>query len=126
MLNSKFSISLRPILLGILVGVICTGVFLVLISFLIFSSGKFSENLLPILSLALVSISSFLSGYITGKITGQKGIVYGLLCGLGIFFMTFLGGIIISNSAITSFLLWKALAIFLSGCLGGIIGVNKN
>lgn len=126
MINSKFSISLRSILLGILLGLTCTVVFLVLISFLIFSSGKFSVDLLPILSLALVSISSFLSGYITGKITGQKGIVHGLLCGLGIFFIIFIGGIIISNSIITHFLLWKALAIFLSGCLGGIIGVNKS
>ena len=126
MVHSKFSISLKSILIGVLTGGVCCAGFLGIISFLICLSGKLALWILQPLSLMVISLSGFISGYITGKLTGEKGILYGLACGLGMFSMIFIGGIIVSNSEMTLFLLWKAIAIIISGCLGGIIGVNKS
>lgn len=124
--NSKSKIVLKPILLGVLVGLICALVFLIIFSFVILKSGQTSNEILDIISLVILSLSTFSSGYISGKISKSKGILYGLFCSLILFMFIVIGAIIVGNYDLSLTVVLKFIISVLFGCAGGVLGVNKS
>jgi len=72
------------------------------------------------------AFSAFVSGYVAGKLARRGGIGYGLISGLFIFGIIFVGGLISASATLTFVSLIKCTISLFMGSLGGIAGVNKN
>lgn len=124
--KSNLNIKLKPICLGLLSGIASLIIMLSLSAFLFVQSGGVPNFVLGPLSLIIISLSTFLSGYVSGHISENKGIIYGAICGIIIFSLMFLFGIITNNSTITLNLFFKGILIMLFSISGGILGVNMS
>lgn len=124
--KSNSNIKLKPIFLGLLSGITSLIVMLSLSAFLFVQSGSVPNFVLGPLSLIIISLSTFFSGYVSGHISENKGIIYGAICGIIIFSLIFLFGIITNNSNITLNLLLKGILIMLFSISGGVLGVNMS
>lgn len=118
--NSIYKTIFVSILIGTIVFVILLPLFALIVTLLdldISSTG-------PLASIC-IGISSAISGYIAARKIKRKGIVIGGLCGLIIFFLIKLISLLINSSGITLITFIHLIIIVLSGCIGGIIGVNS-
>jgi putative membrane protein (TIGR04086 family) len=77
----------------------------------------------PMIS-AVIIFGGFCGGFSGARISGEKGIVCGMLSGVIIFAAVWIIGGILSVGGFGISAITKALMIILSGSIGGIIGVN--
>lgn len=128
MSNNKcnLELKLKPVCFGLLSGIISLLVMLGLSAFVFTQNGGIPNFVLGPLSLIIISLSTFLSGYVSGHVSESKGIIYGSICGIIIFSIIFLFGIIINNSTITLNLFLKGILIILFAICGGVLGVNMS
>lgn len=127
-MSTKFNlnIKLKPIFFGLLAGITSLIIMLSLSAFLFVQSGGIPNFVLGPLTLIIISLSTFLSGYVSGHISENSGIIYGATCGVIIFSIIFLFGIITNNNTITLNLLLKGILIMLFSISGGVFGVNMS
>lgn len=124
--SSKTYFSLKPILAGVIVGVISSFFMLSSITFLLLKSGSLAEELLDGINLFILAASAFASGYTAGYISKIKGLIYGFFCGTALFIIMIIGGMITGNQGISWFSAIKCAVGVSISSIGGIIGVNKS
>lgn len=77
------------------------------------------------LSLMALGGGCMLSAFICGKIKKRQGLLIGLKCGAIMLVLCFTGSLISGslsgNEAIT-----KGITLLLTGCTGGVLGVNRD
>lgn len=128
-MNTKIkipSIKLKPLIIGMISGIVFCVIMMSLSSFLFTQSGVILDVVLKPLCLIIISLSSFLSGYVSGRISENNGIVYGAICGFFIFSMIFIGSMITGINEITLNIFLKVILIFLFSISGGVLGVNMS
>ena len=116
---------IRAIFAGTLSGVVLCGVLLAAAAFLFTKSSNIAHTVVEPLVLIFAGIGAFVGGYISSRISGEKGMMYGLTCGFLMFVLFFIGGLIAAGESITMVTLIRFLLMLLTGSVGGIVGVNK-
>ena len=115
---------LLSVLLGCAIALVATLVFVVIFAYLmtLFSISPKVSGTLSTLSYVL---GCFFGGLFTGNKTKSKGIVNGGACGILVFTFALIVGLVLSQGSITAMTLFHFLGCVLSGCIGGIIAVNR-
>ena len=81
--------------------------------------------LLAIAALVIGKTGNLPQGVAVPVLTGEKGLLLGGACGLFISCCILAGGLLHSQGAIALGGAGRLAAIFFSGCIGGILGVNR-
>ena len=121
---SAFEVSLKPIVRGIIVGIVVIAILFVLFALVM------SFNILPISAATVVSsiaiaAGSFLSGFFSAKKLTKNGLIIGTICGFLLFILFTIIGIAAFGSAPGASTLIRLLIFVTSGAIGGIIGVGN-
>lgn len=116
---------LRSILFGIVGGAAICTVLLLLAAAVIQASGKLPQDLLQPLVLIICGVSSFFSGFISAKISGKRGLIIGAGCGLLLFFLCMIGGVVNSHDVTSISSFTRMLVMVFAGALGGYLSVYQ-
>lgn len=120
---SFFRSWLRPVLVGVAVGLIgCIGL-LMLMALVVQSVDVPRAVILP-LALAAAAIGALLAGLTAAAIAKQKGLLLGAVCGLVLWLLILLAGVARYEGVSGGNALIKFAALLLSGGIGGVLGVN--
>ncbi len=119
------NIPAKPLIIGMFCGAISCVTLLFLATFLITKSGNMPSDFTGSLMIILTGIGAFIGGYVSGKTSREKGLVYGIACGFLMFILFFLGGFIVARNSVTMLTVIRLFTMLLCGAVGGITGVNK-
>lgn len=123
--DTEISTALKSILFGAAVGAtICAG-FLFLFAFLFVAVKSIPQYFIQAIAIFCAAVGAFVSGYISVKIYRSKGLIYGALAGVLLFFMLTVISFIVSRDKFTYITLIRFLAMIFSGAFGGVLAVNK-
>ena len=123
--DTEISTALKSILFGATVGAtICAG-FLFLFAFLFVAVKSIPQYFIQAIAIFCAAVGAFVSGYISVKIYRSKGLIYGALAGVLLFFMLTVISFIVSRDKFTYITLIRFLAMIFSGAFGGVLAVNK-
>ena len=77
--------------------------------------------------MGLVSLAAgcLTAGYVLGRKKRRSGIKQGLLCGMALFLLCFVGGLIFGSVTVGGFF-GKLTVCVIAGVTGGVLGVNRN
>ncbi len=115
---------LRPLLVGLCVGVLCCTLLLLLMALLIRSVDVPRAAITP-LAVTAAAVGAFLAG-LTAALTARKnGLLLGALCGLALFLLVLIAGAARSAGVSGSYALVKAAVLTVAGAIGGVLGVNR-
>jgi putative membrane protein (TIGR04086 family) len=121
--------SLRKVkgfLLSIGVAIVAGMILLTIAALVIGKTGNLPQGVaVPVLVTVLLCVAVFLGGLAASLLTGEKGLLLGGACGLFISCCILAGGLLHSQGAIALGGAGRLAAIFFSGCIGGILGVNR-
>ena len=115
---------LRPLLIGLCVGVLC-GTLLLLISALLIRSVDIPIGAATPLAVTAAAGGAFAGGWTAARIAGCRGLVWGVLCGGLLTLILLLAGLVRAGGIDPGFAAVKTAVLTLSGGLGGILGVGK-
>ena len=102
---------------ALLLTCIISGVFLILSST--------PREALPYIMLAAEGLSVFIGGCVAAAINGSRGLIVGMLCGLTVFLILLITGLLTGKDDIGMMTFIRLGALMLCGILGGIKGVNR-
>lgn len=120
---SLFRRLLRPVLVGVAVGLIgCVGC-LMLAALLVQAVDVPRAAIMP-LAIAAAAIGAFLAGLTAAAVAGQRGLLFGAVCGLLLWLLILLAGVARYTGVSGGNALIKLAALVLSGSIGGVLGVN--
>ena len=91
--------------------------------FLILSSTP--REALPYIMLAAEGLSVFIGGCVAAAINGSRGLIVGMLCGLTVFLILLITGLLAGADDIGMMTFIRLGTLMLCGILGGIKGVNR-
>lgn len=89
------------------------------------TSGLLPTELTDYITLALLSVGAFSGGIITSRITKSAGLVVGLITGFAIFILITITGLTKSEDSVSLLTLIRLVALFISGGIGGIMGLKR-
>ncbi|NOU73337.1 TIGR04086 family membrane protein [Paenibacillus sp. LMG 31458] len=98
------------------IGTIVTSLFLLLTST--------QESSLHMLTTIIHAVSLFIGGWVSGKRAGNRGWYHGGIVGFVYFILIFLVGFLAFDAGLNLQSLQLLSILFVSGALGGILGVN--
>ncbi|MCH3972020.1 MAG: TIGR04086 family membrane protein [Oscillospiraceae bacterium] len=116
---------LRSVLVGMIGGAASCALLLLLAAAVIQSGGKLPQQFLQPLILIICSISAFLSGFLASKIGRRRGLLTGAVCGLLLFLLCLIGGIVNTHDVFSISALTRLLVMMLAGALGGYLGMYQ-
>lgn len=119
--DNKFG---KSIILGTIFGLLSTLVLTVLFA-LIISKGSISLKVSGLIATLIIVGSSFLSGFVSARIRGEKGLITGAVTGVVFYLIIVVLSLAILHSAVTSSLVIKLAILCFSGSIGGLLGVNR-
>lgn len=114
---------LRPLWMGIGIGVIVCVVIL-LIAAAIMTTGMVPTAAVTPVALAAAAIGAFASGFVAAKVSRERGLLYGAGVGLLLFLFITVVGVVILHELRGTMMLLKAGLTIGFGALGGVLGVN--
>ncbi len=121
----KYNLKVKALAKGIVFSIIITFILILIVTCVCYW-GNVSEKVLGVILFGISSVSVFVSSVLLGKGVKEKGLIYGILNGLGYFIVILVAAVCFSgkfNPSAQSISMLMG-AVF-SGALGGIIGVNK-
>ncbi len=121
---SFFDSRLRPLLVGVGVGLlVCFGL-LMLAAMLIERVDIPSSAVFP-LAVAAAGSGAFIAGLLAAAMAKQHGLVFGALCGLILFLLILLAGFVRYAGVDGGHTAIKLAVLIVAGSVGGILGVNR-
>lgn len=124
--NYRSGLSLKPIIFGVLAGIICCFLMISLVCFLFLKSKSLPEEFFEYLSLVILAVSSFVSGFAAGFTAKSKGLIYGFFCGIFLFILFVVGSLAVSNEGVSYLSALKGGLTVVFSLAGGAFGVNKS
>lgn len=117
----------KGMLLAVVVATVISGALLAVMAAIVASAGTLPKG--PILTVAvtaIVCVGVFLGGLIAALFVGEKGILLG--GGIGVLFACLVAIVSLMTAGVEISIGGGArlAAIILSGCIGGILGVNRD
>lgn len=114
-----------PILSGLIFSLVIMLVGVLVVSLLLTLTG-IGEESLPMFVYIIHGAALLIGGFITGRKRGTKGWYYGGLLGILYWLLIMLVGFLSMNAAFGMDVLITAGVCFVTGAIGGILGVNTN
>ena len=115
---------LRPIGVGLCVGVI-VGTLTLLLLALLFRSVEIPHGAAAPLAVTAAAVGAFGAGLTAARLARCRGLAVGALCGVGLFLILLVAGLIRHGDVAPAFALIKGAALTLSGGVGGLLGVGR-
>lgn len=122
--NSVWS-RIRAVCWGTAAGAVVLTLLILLLSLVFVKLRRVPQGAAVPLTIAAAAAASFIAGYVSGRISQQKGILYGFSSAMLLFVLLFLCGVILVREPIASSMFVKLGSMVLLGILGGILGVNR-
>lgn len=122
--KSIFS-AVKAVVIGAAAGAALCAVLLAVCALAFVSSENIPHDFLPAVIIAVSVISSFFAGFVTAKISKQRGLIYGALSGLLLFFLFLVAGLAASQNGVPSEAFLRLIVMLLSGAIGGLVAVNR-
>ena len=113
----------KTLIMGIAIALITTLIVMILEA-LVMSVTDMPDTLAAPLSSIALSIGVFLGGFFVSQKTKEKGMLQGGALGIASFLIITLISLIVDSSGVSLITLIHAAVTLLSGCIGGILGVN--
>lgn len=114
---------LRPILIGLCVGVVSCTLLLLLAAFL-FRSVDVPLGASAPVAIAAAALSALVGGWTAARAARSRGLLIGGLCGLLLFLIILLCGLF-RGGVNSGYAVVKLAALTLCGAIGGVLGVNR-
>ena len=109
--------------IALLIGLIIAGI--LLLAFGMVMKGKeMPLALLQPMAFLPAALGSLASAFICAKKTGEKGLLFGALCGAVVFLVFLTPALILSSAPVGIGAAIKAAICLICGCIGGVMGVN--
>ncbi len=122
--NQNNSSYLLDIIRGTFLGLILTFI-LIIIFTIILTYTKLSEELIPLINSIIMILGITSGAVLTSRKLDKKGWLTGGLIGILYFLIIFIiSKIFIKDFTIDKYLLIKGLIAVVTGCIGGMIGIN--
>lgn len=121
----KYNLKVKALAKGIVFSIIITFILILIVTCVCYW-GNVSEKVLGVILFGISCVSVFVSSVLLGKGVKEKGLIYGILNGLGYFIVILVAAVCFSgkfNPSAQS--ISMLMGSVFSGALGGIIGVNK-
>ena len=83
-----------------------------------------SEELVAAMGCVSLCAGSFTAGFVAAKRRRCKGLLIGLACGIAMYLVTFLIGLLLLQSFAAAGTFSKLIFMVLCSCIGGVVGVN--
>ena len=115
---------IRPLLIGVCVGVLC-GTLLLLLAALALRSVDLPRGAVTPLATAAAGIGGLFGGLATALAAGRRGLVMGALCGLLLYVVLLLAGLSRGSGIDPGYAAIKLTVLTVAGALGGVLGVNR-
>lgn len=123
--QSGTALYIKAIIFGVIAGAITLAILLCLGSMGLLITGSIPHDYMSIISIILCGVSSFMSGYVSARVTKEKGLIIGSVSGIIMFIIVLLTGLIWRDGNFTYLTLVKLALFTLFGALGGVKAVNK-
>lgn len=126
-MNKKIgnSVIIKGVLFGVLTGGMIIAALLCLCAVIFVYSNSLPDQYVEYIMLVIDFLGGLFGGYISSRIIKARGIIWGGVCGLMLFFIILIAGMSTSDSTLTVSTLFKLLSLLISGIIGGIKGVNR-
>ena len=111
-------------ILGFVIGIVVTAVFITLFAVIMYLSGS-AFKYAPVFATVSVAIGSLTAAFFTAKKRGSHGLIIGAVIGGITFILITLISLIINRGGVSVNTLFHFIIIMLSSLIGGVIGVNK-
>ena len=103
---------------------IAAAVVLLLLTALVMYMLQLPAELGYVMGLTALSVGCVAAGYVLGRMKCRSGIKQGVLCGMALFLLCLIGGIILGSVTVGG--VFAKLGVCLSaGVVGGVMGVNS-
>lgn len=122
--NNGFKL-FRAVLIGTGIGLLICTVLLILATITFLQVKSIPVEAISVMVQIFGAIGAFAGSYITVRIAKEKGMILGVATAGLLFVFVLLAGLCATTSTITFATAAKGLAMLISGCLGGIVAVNK-
>ena len=121
---SRLSPWLRPVLIGVCVGVVSTTLLLLLFAFLLLQASLPAATATP-MAVAALGVGGFLGGLAVGLSRKQRGLLLGAICGTLLYLILLLAGLACGEEPAWGYALLKWAVLTVCSAAGGVLGVNR-
>ena len=115
---------IRPIGLGVGSGLVLCFILLFIFSFFM-SKMDIADSLISPITIAITVITGFVAGFVCARITRKNGLLLGAICAVILFAVLWLLSLLFLKEGTGLLGIIKCILLLVSGCLGGVMGVNK-
>ena len=115
---------LRPVAIGLCVGVVCCTLCLLLAALLL-NTVDVPQGAVAPLAVCAAGLGAFAAGVAAALATGCRGLMWGAVCGGLLYLVLLLAGLIRTGSIDGGYALIKMAVLTLCGALGGLLAVNR-
>ncbi len=112
--------AIRPLGLGLCVGMVCCTLLLLLVALLL-STVDIPHSAVTPLAITVAGISAFLAGLTTALATRRHGLLWGAVCGALLYLILLVAGLIRSGDVNGAYALVKFGVFTLCGAIGGLV-----
>ncbi len=113
----------KPVAFGLVFGAVTIFAFLFAFS-AVMKHSNIPQTIVPIMAIVSVCAGSFVAGFCASKISKQRGLLTGLICGAVISLIILLAGLAVLKDSIGGLALTKFAASIAASAIGGVVGVN--
>lgn len=117
--------SIKAYLWGIICGSSFSAILLVLSSLAFVKIKNIPQAFIEPLVIFICALGAFIGGYVTVRISKERGMLKGMVTGFLLFVLTFIASLVFTREPLTMISVIKCLSMVLTGAIAGIIGVNK-
>ncbi len=116
--------AIKPALFGLAAAAAVSLLFILLFAFVfVIMKSIVSSAIIP-LSLFAIIIGCFLGAYICATISGERGLIYGIVIGLLLFCFIYMLGMAMGEEYFGTLAIVKLVLLLLAGGIGGWLGSN--
>lgn len=121
---ARLSPWLRPVGVGVCVGVVCVTLFLLLFAFLLYKLSIPLSAVTP-LALAALGLGGFIGGLVAGLCSRQNGLAVGAVCGALLTLLLLVVSLARGDGFAPGFAALKWAMLTVCSAAGGVLGVNR-
>jgi len=114
---------LRPVVIGTVIGAGGCLLILLLMAAVMASSDIPKAAVTP-MAVAAAAIGAFISGIVAARISREKGLMLGAVCGLLLYLLVMLAGFAVLREIRGAYAVVKLAVMIGCAALGGVLGVN--
>lgn len=109
---------------SLLIGIAATLLCLVVFSF-VMTKLDAPDGIVSAMSSIALCVGSYFAGFVLSKRRRKNGLLTGIFCGIGIFIVTFLLGLLFAQITPSLGIFSKLLMVLVCSAIGGVVGVNS-